>query len=1748
MAAWRRGILLILHSHALVCLVSAGLELAAPTSQAFRLGDEARVPCTAKVDKPPINLLNFVLFWAFRGQNILRFDSKGVDDMSEPRRFFKAEDARTGDVSLHIRNVTLSDAGTYRCTVIYTPDRHDRDVRVTVYALPTIKTLQTLEKGDDTTTVLCEVTGFYPKAISVTLLSDGNALNDTVLTPFATNSDGTFNVNITKTFRKDEKPRSSSCEVRQEFLTLPLTRELTLLYKEKESYTTALALGVVAVLVLLGVVAFVFWHRKKRGGKTFAVGDIQGPPTWTAGEKMSLWCSVSDCAQDPGVKWIVTGKDGRRLALMEMPSLEAEDKEPLLSSEYAVTGEKKEKRGKKGVFDFISSLNFIPSVSRHLGSTVECVVTCAGKTEERTFTCISVYAKPQFSDPINLRASDAGDVQLCLNLRGFYPQGIDVTWSCDGEQSQDKFTTNHDGTFNLKSKRKIPADRFKDPAFKASVTWDHVSMAAPEAREISARDLHWRPEIEGVSVQKTPGGDRVELSCKISNVFPDVLAVKWFEKRNGGREIPVTDGEKFTFLEVTKERGPDRTFTYGSVVVCDKSQILDREFICRVEHPSLQKPIQASTGPLQLTDLMTFVINNIQGPPVLYVGEKVTLYCAASYCTKDVVVTWLVAEADGPAQEISEVRLGEDNRRGLLASGVYAAVRERTDPSDKDGLHDVTTSLSFTPSISKHKNVSLTCRVVCSGKSKEKTFHPKILYARPKAPGPVGFRLCGSREVICSLDIQGFYPQNIEVKWGENFDSAEHLRPNGLTYDLRSECKVAGDLFTDPNFKVKVSWKHDSMSGWESKQLSARDEGFPWRPQIEDILVPNVFNKRSAALTCAISRFFPSNLQVNWLRKEKDHEFLVTHGEKYRISNVTTERAADHTYSCTSCLMFTPSVKTEQGAEFVCVVDHPSLEKSVRKSTGALRMQGFPDVKNILYSGDRAALDVEGFYPREIVISWKVDSGDESRAVPSSSEFEKNEDGTFKVSSTCDLKTVDLSGDGPHTLTATVEHETVESPIRKSISLARNEKKAEAPLLIGLQDVTIISELPKENSVLESHLANQQTEQHMRFIVNAIQGPASWTHGEKVFLYCTASYCPKDVAVSWAITGGDGGSRKPEPMPSTEHTEPSDVEGLFNVSSSLTLIPSVQKHAEAAVSCRFVGDKKTKEKTFRPKSIHAKPTATKPINVSLSKSGDVTYLLGLEHFYPKDIKIGWTCGVGEPQENVISQEEFHENSDSTYSVQTKLTISGDRFRNSEFKVCVSWRHDSMESWESMETDAKDPEFKWRPEIQEIPVSGIFLFKSVTFQYNISKYFPDILTVNWFKKENGKDDLVPVTNLDKYRIPALSPRQQPDGSYSCEACLIYTPSLISEQGIEFICRVEHPSLTGPTEKRTGPLQVRAVPKIQPLKVIVDDAGEIQLSLEMQSFYPKDVQIEWSVQAHHSHHALESREQFVDNSDLTCGLISRCNVSGGFFTDPDVSVLVNWKRNSSQDSETHHLFWKYPDFPWRPQIGEIAVPNLWVGREVALSCTISRCLPSTVSAEWFSKPRGLDDLFPVRDDTMHAIPGMKIERESESSFSCTAFLTFLPTSDATDGHEFICRVHHPGLQKPIERTTGALRLMQTEAANMVTETDGVKCLPAVTTEKVVDKWNSVPAEVAEGMECDAETPRSKPFRKNASSARRNSEPQKVKTERVLPKPQKRKRSDEADAESLTEKRKKDCEEDSPLSDDNEDDQAEDDMDTN
>uniref|UniRef100_A0A674IC16 Ig-like domain-containing protein n=1 Tax=Terrapene triunguis TaxID=2587831 RepID=A0A674IC16_9SAUR len=108
----------------------AQLEVMVDSLVVAQLGSQALLPCTFTVVDAPISPEYLAVHWYFQDQELVSYDDSL--NVSRPGASMDTEQLASGNASLVLRNVTVSDQGAYRCLVIHSPDRGEQSLHLAV--------------------------------------------------------------------------------------------------------------------------------------------------------------------------------------------------------------------------------------------------------------------------------------------------------------------------------------------------------------------------------------------------------------------------------------------------------------------------------------------------------------------------------------------------------------------------------------------------------------------------------------------------------------------------------------------------------------------------------------------------------------------------------------------------------------------------------------------------------------------------------------------------------------------------------------------------------------------------------------------------------------------------------------------------------------------------------------------------------------------------------------------------------------------------------------------------------------------------------------------------------------------------------------------------------------------------------------------------------------------------------------------------------------------------------------------------------------------------------------------------------------------------------------------------------------------------------------------------------------------------------------------------------------------------------
>ncbi|KAG8549617.1 hypothetical protein GDO81_020492 [Engystomops pustulosus] len=434
----------------------------------------------------------------------------------------------------------------------------------------------------------------------------------------------------------------------------------------------------------------------------------------------------------------------------------------------------------------------------------------------------------------------------------------------------------------------------------------------------------------------------------------------------------------------------------------------------------------------------------------------------------------------------------------------------------------------------------------------------------------------------------------------------------------------------------------------------------------------------------------------------------------------------------------------------------------------------------------------------------------------------------------------------------------------------------------------------------------------------------------------------------------------------------------------------------------------------------------RPMTLSLSDSGEMTCSVTLETFYPGYLHIEWECRSRKSAEVLSSQELYKESSDHTsFSVCSEVRISQDSLRCPESTIHVRWEHEYTNTKGQQTFSISDEGYLWRPVLGDVQTPPcLFHDTPAVIQCHISGYYPDTITVKWFRK--NKKDLEMCEESDDVSIPKIRSSRSPDNTYSCTAKLLMTPTLRSHQGAEYICQVEHPSLERGMKKSTGAMRLMATPHLEAIEKALAGDMLVQFSLHLTKFYPKEIKVKWHRgEAEHRKgvkQATKHSETVTLREDLLYDVTSDCCILGYGFTDPQYKLYVTWEHESMDGPETRAL--SVRDLPWIPRLDEILVFRLEDKVRTRIFCCIRGYFPHSLTVSWYKKQEGLVSALQDLED---AAAEVEPHNRKNKTFGCTAVLYFTPDVNKDQGMELICRVEHPSLEHPIERSTGPVHIL-------------------------------------------------------------------------------------------------------------------------
>ncbi|XP_069840497.1 uncharacterized protein [Dendropsophus ebraccatus] len=1195
-----------------------------------------------------------------------------------------------------------------------------------------------------------------------------------------------------------------------------------------------------------------------------------------------------------------------------------------------------------------------------------------------------------------LKRKEGDNLLLMENITPSAERQLNNTYSCTAILPVTPSIGEHDGaeiicrvqhpsleTYIEKSTGTIQV--YASPRMQDPIQWRHKSMTEPEKTglHIKDADLHWCPVIEDIEKPVFHVGTDVTLQCRISHYFPNNLAVSWYMKK--GNLVQIVNNTPSAEIQ------PDNTYLCSAILPVTPS-IGDHggaEIICRVQHPSLETYIEKSTGTIQV-----YASPQMSGPIQWSLSQGEGVLCILSlqsFYPKLIAIQWsrssyssitsretYTDNADGTCNVISECRVTEE---------------EITDPN-----YRITVTW-------RHKAMAEPERRELCIRDTDFPWRPVI----EDIEKPVF--LVGT-DVTLQSRISHYFPNNLAVSWYlkrkevDNLVLMENITPSAErqpdnTYSCTAILPVTPSIRDHDGAEIICRVQHLSLETYIEKSTGTiQVYGLPWGPTVSEIFTTNLSLNEDAILQCDISEYFPYKPTVSWFVKEKGRDdYIPVNEQKYRYQLIPKEEQdSESGHHSKTSLHFRPTLGQHHGVWFMCRVQHPSLKIPIEKTAGPLYITLSPELRDgrILTSCEKdsvlCSVTLRKFFPRKITITWKIGE-DPVMASKTILQVNEDEEEAFNAISECRIPWDNLT----LPVQVTWEHKAMAEP--QSLQLQCSEL-FRRPILHDL----------------ESSDLTEMTEAEIQCRISG--------------------YYPDDVTVSWYKK--EKGAQGLDPLCGknkykTSVTDPQrQPDGTYSCTASLRFTPTMEDQ-ESEIICRVqhLSLETPIQRSSRPLRVQMSPELRDGRILTSCEKDSVLCSVTLRKFFPKKITITWKNGENPvmPSETIL---QVNEEDEEAFDAISECRIPWD---NLTFPVQVTWEHKAMAEPQSLQLQRT--ELFRRPILQDLESSILTEMTEAEIQCRISGYYPDAVTVSWYKKEKGAHGLDPLCGKNKYKTSVTESQRESDGTYSCTASLRFTPTM-EDQGSEIICRVKHPSLESPLDRSSRPLRVQEFlrdPILQAIEQpVLVEMIDAKLQCGISGYYPDGVTVSWYKKEKGSRESVtlygNKYKTSVTKSQRQPDGTYSCTASLLFtpmLRDQESEIICTVKHpglkrpleGSSGPLCVRHI-------PWRPFIEEIDASNLSVdSAEAQIQCRISGYYPDAVTVHWYRKEKGAPGSALLHDDNKYKTSVTEYQRQPDGTYSCTASLCFTPTL-RDQGSEIICQVEHPSLETPIQRSSGPLEI--------------------------------------------------------------------------------------------------------------------------
>ncbi|XP_066521720.1 uncharacterized protein si:ch211-180a12.2 [Hoplias malabaricus] len=600
--------------------------LAAPSvsipSPEVVLGRQSAVECWTKSFSPP----QITFTWTREGRTF-RAPQKVEGTLTEDG-LYEAVSRLQLVPELNDQNMT------YSCVVQHEAVEKtlEKEFKISLIMLPKVSlSIVPPSSRSSPLTLACDLSSFYPNNVSVVWVQNGTVLPEPPQSQ--RNSNGTFTTRRFYTLSVDERGRGGAveCVARQHNVTHlvsssidlsaadPLVQELVL----NKSAKASVAMMIISLILVLLLCFGFSWKRRDEKQKSLTVSAIILPPRVVVGRKGRVSISIEGRRADrvqtawflndiPIADTSCTGEKASLYSTGHTPRISrvslVSEKGPLLNASapgHYKLHTRQPLHSTGPTKRLLSSFTFIPNLSVHKGAVFKCQISYKGKDKivmEKVSDKFTVLAPPEVSEiQLSEPNEETGIVTLTVMASHFHPDIITFRWFCEGgelcpvaaPQALAAPRPDAQGFFSAMSQCRLPKTELDRGQTTIWVTVHHLSLKQPITRK--SRGFIKKPTVSEISCSASfPQQGPLSLACDITSFYPPDISIKWLKRRR------IEDEEDFEKVAESEVWGPiqseARTFRATAILKELEDGLKEmeegREVVCRVEHCSLEEPIE----------------------------------------------------------------------------------------------------------------------------------------------------------------------------------------------------------------------------------------------------------------------------------------------------------------------------------------------------------------------------------------------------------------------------------------------------------------------------------------------------------------------------------------------------------------------------------------------------------------------------------------------------------------------------------------------------------------------------------------------------------------------------------------------------------------------------------------------------------------------------------------------------------------------------------------------------------------------------------------------------------------------------------------------------------------------------------------------------------------------------------------------------------------------------------------------------